>query len=124
MKLKVIQGQSSRLKIRVIYWRTPSHNYLKCFVFSAQRGSLNHPFHLHGYSFAVLDMGVFKNGSNLDSVLQEFQARNLSQCHTPPFVDTLGVPSQGYAIVRFKADNPGKATYDVEGAIPNRVSGY
>jgi hypothetical protein len=53
-------------------------------------------------------MGVFKNGSNLDTVMGEFRARNLSHSHVPPLVDTLGVPSQGYAIIRFKADNPGK----------------
>jgi laccase len=85
-------------------------------MFSARYGSLNHAFHLHGYSFAVLAVGVFKNGSNLDTVLLEFRARNLSQSHVPPLVDTLGVPSQGYAIVRFKADNPGKETYNPETA--------
>jgi laccase len=78
-------------------------------MISAVFGSLNHAFHLHGYSFAVLAMGVFKNGSNLDTVMEEFRARNLSNSHVPPLVDSLGVPSQGYAIVRFKADNPGKA---------------
>jgi laccase len=78
-------------------------------MISAVHGSVNHAFHLHGYSFAVLAMGIFQNGSNLDTVMEEFRARNLSQSHVPPVVDTLGVPSQGYAILRFKADNPGKA---------------
>lgn len=84
--------------------------YISCFMISAVHGSVNHAFHLHGYSFAVLAMGIFQNGSNLDTVMEEFRARNLSQSHVPPVVDTLGVPSQGYAILRFKADSLGKAS--------------
>lgn len=69
--------------------------------------SINHPFHLHGYTFAVLEMGNFDNGKQLEQVLQAFNSKHLHEAHKPPFVDTLSIPTQGYAIIRFKADNPG-----------------
>ena len=71
-------------------------------------GSVNHPFHLHGYSFAVLETGNTTDPEHLEQLLQEYNSKQLNKTHKPPFVDTLAVPSQGYAVVRFKADNPGK----------------
>ncbi|KAJ9592217.1 hypothetical protein L9F63_001218, partial [Diploptera punctata] len=76
-------------------------------VDQSQQGSINHPFHLHGYSFALLEMGNFENGKNLEHVLQEISTKPLNETQHPPFVDTVAVPNQGYAIIRFKADNPG-----------------
>ncbi|GAB2215203.1 hypothetical protein Droror1_Dr00019584 [Drosera rotundifolia] len=59
----------------------------------------NHPMHLHGYSFYFVgsDFGIFDakidpKGYNLDD---------------PPFINTVGVPRNGWAAVRFRADNPG-----------------
>ncbi|KAJ4431320.1 hypothetical protein ANN_19917 [Periplaneta americana] len=71
-------------------------------------GNHNHPFHLHGYSFALIEMGVLKNGSTMESVVEELKTRNFSQSKFPPLLDTIGIPNQGYAVIRFKADNPGK----------------
>ena len=76
---------------------------------AARVGSLNHPFHLHGYSFAVMDMGTFeKENKTLEQILQEFNLNRIHKVQSPAFVDTIAVPTQGYAILRFKADNPGK----------------
>ncbi|CAA6656225.1 unnamed protein product [Spirodela intermedia] len=49
---------------------------------------LNHPMHLHGYSFYVKDTPLY----------------NLVD---PPMMNTFGVPRNGWAAVRFRALNPG-----------------
>jgi Multicopper oxidase len=52
--------------------------------------------HLHGHDFAILAQG---NDSSQLPVPLKFQ--------NPPRRDTVLVPSAGYAIIAFKADNPG-----------------
>ncbi|KAI5060346.1 hypothetical protein GOP47_0024766 [Adiantum capillus-veneris] len=60
-------------------------------------GSENHPIHLHGYSFYVVGMG--------EGDYNPFTATlNLRD---PPLRNTIGVPAGGWAVIRFKADNPG-----------------
>lgn len=57
----------------------------------------NHPIHLHGYSFYVVGYGIGnynKTSANLNLV-------------DPPYMNTIGVPVGGWAVVRFVADNPG-----------------
>ncbi|XP_077233385.1 laccase-6-like [Tasmannia lanceolata] len=57
----------------------------------------NHPIHLHGFSFYVLGSGIGNfNPSTMDLNLVD-----------PPYRNTIGVPSGGWAVIRFKADNPG-----------------
>jgi FtsP/CotA-like multicopper oxidase with cupredoxin domain len=54
--------------------------------------------HLHGYKFFVLYQGY----SYKDS-------RNKALFNTNPVLkDTVNVPGNGFARIRFKADNPGK----------------
>jgi len=77
---------------------------------------LNHPFHLHGYSFCVLYSGQFINASNKDDisdndVIKEIYAhrqrlRNKDYKNCAP-KDTVIVPNTGFVILRFEADNPG-----------------
>ncbi|CDH49287.1 fet3 protein [Lichtheimia corymbifera JMRC:FSU:9682] len=58
-----------------------------------------HPFHLHGHVFQIVARGdgVFDgNRSNVDWVLDN-----------PPQRDTVQVEAESYAIIRFRADNPG-----------------
>ncbi|KAI6704744.1 hypothetical protein NL676_007706 [Syzygium grande] len=57
----------------------------------------NHPMHLHGYSFYVVGMG---NGN--------FSETEVSMYNTvdPPYVNTIGLPKNGWTAIRFKADNP------------------
>ncbi|XP_038681789.1 laccase-6 [Tripterygium wilfordii] len=57
----------------------------------------NHPIHLHGYSFYVIGYGY----GNFDPQTAQF---NLVD---PPYMNTIGVPVGGWAVIRFRADNPG-----------------
>ncbi|CAH2062692.1 unnamed protein product [Thlaspi arvense] len=62
-------------------------------------GAENHPMHLHGFSFYFVGSGygIFNNETDPKSY-------NLVD---PPEVNTIGVPKNGWAAVRFRADNPG-----------------
>ncbi|XP_024875975.1 laccase-15-like [Temnothorax curvispinosus] len=77
---------------------------------------MNHPFHLHGYSFCVMYAGQFINARNKDDITDEDVAREIIahknrlqsgyyQNCAPK--DTMIVPNTGFVIIRFKADNPG-----------------
>ncbi|KAK8693640.1 hypothetical protein V6N13_071214 [Hibiscus sabdariffa] len=57
----------------------------------------NHPIHLHGYSFYVVGYGT----GDFDPQTANF---NLVD---PPYMNTIGVPAGGWAVIRFVADNPG-----------------
>ncbi|KAJ0978855.1 hypothetical protein J5N97_014329 [Dioscorea zingiberensis] len=59
----------------------------------------NHPMHLHGQSFYVVGRGF----GNFDKE-KDPQGYNLVD---PPLENTVGVPKNGWAAVRFKAKNPG-----------------
>ncbi|XP_015607489.1 oxidoreductase OpS5 [Cephus cinctus] len=72
---------------------------------------LIHPFHLHGYSFHIFDIG------NLNTTGKDNQMKNVIADHDRklkgqkykllPRKDTVLVPSGGYVIFRFNATNPG-----------------
>jgi len=66
---------------------------------SVLKGSVNHPMHLHGYSFYVVGKGLifFDNETNPKGL-------NLVD---PPEVNTFGVPKKGWLAIRFVANNPG-----------------
>ncbi|KAF1805378.1 Cupredoxin [Mucor lusitanicus] len=55
-----------------------------------------HPFHLHGHAFQVIarGSGVYSN-------------QTIDIPSNPTYRDTIGVPSEGYIVIRFRADNPG-----------------
>ncbi|KMT11987.1 hypothetical protein BVRB_5g099490 [Beta vulgaris subsp. vulgaris] len=59
----------------------------------------NHPFHLHGFNFFVVGKGVGNFNPKNDP--KKF---NLVD---PVERNTIGVPSGGWAAIRFRADNPG-----------------
>ena len=69
---------------------------------------IHHPFHLHGYDFFVMAMDQFPPGENLDSISKKLLDSNFRRSSLPARKDTIAVPSNGYAAVRFKADNPGE----------------
>ena len=81
------------------------------------RQTFNHPIHLHGHSFAVLHVGfppdLHTNSPDIecvDAMCSEMRwANGVPEFNLidPPIKDTVMVPSHGYAVVRFKADNPG-----------------
>ncbi|XP_073148599.1 laccase-15-like [Henckelia pumila] len=60
---------------------------------------IDHPMHLHGFSFYVVGHGF----GNFDE-RRDPSGYNLVD---PPLRNTIGVPRNGWAAVRFKADNPG-----------------
>jgi len=58
-----------------------------------------HPIHLHGHDFALLD----QSSSGYDPV----EAAKRIKRDNPPRRDVALLPSNGYLIIAFKADNPG-----------------
>ncbi|XP_078162330.1 putative laccase-9 [Carex rostrata] len=62
-------------------------------------GQVTHPIHLHGHSFYFIGSGT----GNFDNTTDPL-SYNLVD---PPFVNTLGVPKNGWATIRFRALNPG-----------------
>ncbi|KAF8036848.1 hypothetical protein BT93_C2539 [Corymbia citriodora subsp. variegata] len=59
----------------------------------------NHPIHIHGYDFYILATGSGNFNPQRDTA--KF---NLVD---PPMRNTVGVPVNGWAVIRFVADNPG-----------------
>ncbi|CAN6357359.1 unnamed protein product [Urochloa humidicola] len=59
----------------------------------------NHPIHIHGYDFYILAEGFGNFDANTDTA--KF---NLDD---PPMRNTVAVPVNGWAVIRFVADNPG-----------------
>lgn len=59
----------------------------------------NHPMHLHGFSFYLVG-----TGSGNFNYKTSPKSYNLVD---PPNVNTFGVPKNGWATIRFVADNPG-----------------
>lgn len=64
-------------------------------------GAESHPLHLHGHNFFVVGLG----SGNFDPK-KDPQKFNLVD---PVERNTVGVPSGGWAAIRFRADNPGLA---------------
>ncbi|KAG1365659.1 putative Laccase-3 [Cocos nucifera] len=64
-------------------------------IFAAE----NHPIHMHGYDFYILAEGFGNFKAAKDAA--KF---NLVD---PPMRNTVGVPVNGWAVIRFVADNPG-----------------
>lgn len=60
----------------------------------------SHPFHLHGFNFFVVGRGV----GNFDPAKDPAKFNLVD----PPERNTVGVPTGGWAAIRFRADNPGE----------------
>ncbi|KAG6503282.1 laccase-3-like [Zingiber officinale] len=58
-----------------------------------------HPMHIHGYHFHVLATGFGNFDPQRDA--------SLFNLVDPPVRNTVGVPVNGWAVIRFVADNPG-----------------
>jgi iron transport multicopper oxidase len=59
----------------------------------------SHPFHLHGHHFQVLDRPASGTG--------DWPGRDVNYNAQPPVRDTLAIMANSFAVIRFKADNPG-----------------
>ncbi|KAG5544229.1 hypothetical protein RHGRI_016848 [Rhododendron griersonianum] len=60
---------------------------------------IEHPMHLHGYSFYVVGSGFGNYDTDKDPLTY-----NLVD---PPLQDTIAVPKNGWTTIRFRANNPG-----------------
>ncbi|XP_071949700.1 uncharacterized protein [Antedon mediterranea] len=79
--------------------------------FKSERLSVDHPTHIHGQSTRIVGLGVF-NGTppqSLEEVVQLDKKGNLTRIHAKDAVikDTVIIPTNGYAIMRWKTTNPG-----------------
>ncbi|TMW50904.1 hypothetical protein DOY81_004015 [Sarcophaga bullata] len=75
-------------------------------------GRMHHPFHLHGYRFMVTGLGQHPAGvpMSVQKAKQMERSRMLPRDYfnaRPPFKDTVSIPSRGFAVIRFRATNPG-----------------
>lgn len=61
--------------------------------------AVDHPMHLHGYSFYVVGWGI----GNFD----DGRDRGKFNLVDPPLMNTIAVPINGWVAVRFTANNPG-----------------
>lgn len=82
-------------------------------VDEVQQDNLSHPFHLHGHSFNVIGMGRSPDTTIKKISLKhalDLDRRGLLHRHFkgPPLKDTIAVPNNGYVVLRFRADNPGR----------------
>ncbi|GFP86269.1 laccase-7 [Phtheirospermum japonicum] len=66
---------------------------------TALLGIENHPIHLHGFNFYVLAQGFGNYNATVDS--KKFNFKN------PQERNTIAVPVGGWAVIRFRANNPG-----------------
>lgn len=84
-------------KVRVLKYNTTVEIVLQG---TSILGAENHPIHLHGYNFYVVGSGFGNFNSTTDP-----KNYNLVD---PPELNTVDVPTNGWAAIRFRADNPGK----------------
>jgi FtsP/CotA-like multicopper oxidase with cupredoxin domain len=80
----------------------------KIFSVVAPKSGINHPFHLHGQSFYVMDMGQYTKGQTAHELLHFLNSNVKRMSLAPALKDNIAVPSGGYAIIKFRANNPGK----------------
>lgn len=83
-KLKVLEYNS---RVQIVFQATS--------IFVAD----DHPMHIHGYSFYVVGQG----SGNYNPVTDPLKFNLVD----PPERNTVGVPVNGWAAIRFVADNPG-----------------
>lgn len=79
-------------------------------MLAATDRSQDHPYHIHGTNFHVVAAAtVGANVSAAEVRRENERGRILKRLDaTAPLKDTVSVPSQGYAVLRFRASNPGK----------------
>ncbi|XP_076161492.1 uncharacterized protein LOC143143742 [Ptiloglossa arizonensis] len=74
---------------------------------------LLHPFHMHGFEFKVLSIGQFPDSRNItqtdiNNIMNtHIQRLQRGEYTNPPGKDTVKIPTGGWVIVRFRANNPG-----------------
>lgn len=66
--------------------------------------SVDHPIHLHGYTFEVLDMGTYAQLMNGTTAFVDAE-------YPPVLKDTVCIPKQGFVKIRLRTTNPGYWTF-------------
>lgn len=76
---------------------------------TATSRSQDHPYHIHGTNMHVVAAATVGANVSMASVraLNEQGGIPKRLDASAPLKDTISVPSQGYAVVRFRANNPG-----------------
>lgn len=69
--------------------------------------SLQHPFHLHGHKFYVMDMGMLKYKADVEKIVRDGIPISEKLNEKPAHKDTVVIPNPGYVKIKFRADNPG-----------------
>jgi FtsP/CotA-like multicopper oxidase with cupredoxin domain len=55
-----------------------------------------------------METGVYEEGQTELDLLEDLNTRVRRTSSAPVLKDTIPVPSGGYAVIKFKANNPGK----------------
>ena len=74
----------------------------------------NHPMHLHGFSFYLVGTGY----GNFNAT----SSPSTYNLNDPPEVNTIGVPKNGWATIRFLANNPGNLSLSLKKKKKNTIS--
>jgi FtsP/CotA-like multicopper oxidase with cupredoxin domain len=74
---------------------------------------MNHPFHLHGQAFYVVDMAQYAEGQTAQELLNFLNSNVKRMSPAPALKDTIAVPSGGYAVMKLRANNPGKPSLSI-----------
>lgn len=70
--------------------------------------TVSHPFHMHGYKLFVMGMGQHPDKSPMTCAHAQDKAGTMPRLSkNKPLKDTISIPSKGFTVFRFKADNPG-----------------
>ncbi|KAI9356232.1 multicopper oxidase-domain-containing protein [Zopfochytrium polystomum] len=100
--LLTVLSVSDDLKTNPLVYGPSTHSYVlnhmeatEIIIENTDAG--NHPFHLHGHAFQVIEV----NGE------RGYDPTNVTEAKFPPRRDTVMIPGGGYAIIRFVNDNPG-----------------
>ncbi|SCU96558.1 LADA_0H01552g1_1 [Lachancea dasiensis] len=74
---------------------------------------MTHPWHLHGHTFQVISVGKKRDGplyfnERESAAMQRYLADVASWENKVPMTrDTINIPGSSYAVIRFRANNPG-----------------
>ncbi len=72
------------------------------------KGTKGHPIHIHGYHAYLVGLNKLALKLHKSEMKRRNEAGEIPKnLEDPPLKDTVQVPGGGYAIWRFKADNPG-----------------
>lgn len=86
----------------------PYNALVELILMDSGRGTINHPIHLHGFTFRVIGMEHL-NGTVTADRIKELDRKGLLRRNfcNPAHKCVMPGPSPGYSIIRFRADNPG-----------------